>query len=362
MYTRKGVPTTTNVISEPFLFTPMVAFEVEQDVGKIVQGLVVDPSATHQDIAYWETARYGYLLRDKENGVRAQLTAPLMGTPGANFKAGDTYSFAYRILAGTNGWYDTFKHVTEDLYNVSDIRTNYYGTLNDAVYNIDDLIMDDKYGAWDDNSMGFYYAEYDHTASQCNPLQIVQRYLMTEDEAYLDERAAPTIAFMLSRKNNHLTYDVNDKTMLGSNELTDTPSIGGAAQWTALYEMSQGRMPYALQTAINKGATDISAKASFYKMTGDTKYLDSIRSSADTLVAKLEDKTYNAGVNTNAFVLTDYNTYIPPLMYAYQMTGEQKYLDAAEQYTQGLMTALSAMGYQNGYADNMYYTEKFRLI
>ena len=357
MNARKSVPGTTNVISEPFLFTPMVAFAVNADEGELVQGIAVDPSVTYQDVAYWETARYGYMLRDKENGVRAQITAPLMGTPGANFKAGDTYSFAYRVLAGTDGWYDTFKHVSEDLYNVKDIRTNYYGTLNDAVYNIDDLVMDDKYGAWDDNSMGFYYAEYDHQVAQCNPLQLVQRYLMSEDEAFLDERVAPTIAFMLSRKNNHFNYDLNDTSVLGSNELTTTPAIGGAAQWSTLYEMSQGRMPYALQIAINKGAYDIPAQAKFYNMTQNEKYLTDIKNKADGLVAKLDDITYNDGPTTDAFVLTDYNTYIPPLMYAYQVTGEQKYLDAAQEFSQGLMTALSSMGYQNGYADNMYHVD-----
>ena len=362
MYTREGVPTTTNVISEPFLFTPMVAFAVNETAGEFVKGIVVDPSSTHQDVAYWETARYGYLLRDKENNVRAQITAPLMGTPGANFKAGDTYSFAYRVLAGTNGWYDTFKHVSEDLYNVKDIRTNYYGTLNDAVYNIDELVMDDKYSGWDQNTMGFYYAEYDHQVAQCNALQLVQRYLMTEDEAFLDERVAPSVAYMLSRKTNHLNYDLKDTSILGSNELTTTPNIGGSAMWTALYEMSQGRMPYALQTAINKdtkGANQagITAQIGFYNMTGDQAYLTQIKTDADGIIAKLSDEKYKKGINTDAFVLNDYNSYIPPLMYAYQVTGDKKYLDAAQTFTQGLMTALSSMGYQNGYADNMYHVD-----
>ena len=357
MYTRTGVPTTTNVISELFMFTPMVAFAAEEDAGEIVQGVVVDPSSTYQAVTYNNTAHYGYLLRDKENNVRAQITAPLMGTAESNFKAGDTYSFAYRVLAGTNGWYDTFKHVSEDLYNVKDIRTNYYGTLNDAVYNIDDLMMDDKYTGWDDNGMGFYYAELDHQVGQCNTLQMVQRYLMTEDEAFLDERVAPTIAFMLSRKNNHFNYDLSDTSILGSNELGTTPSIGASAQWAALYEMSQGRMPYALQTAINKGGKDIPALVSYYNMTGDTKYLDSIKTEADKVIAKLDDATYNKGIRTSGFVLDDYTVHIAYLMYAYQLTGDQKYVDAAEQFSQGLMTALSAMGYQNGYADNMYHVD-----
>ncbi|MBR3941713.1 MAG: hypothetical protein IKJ55_00010, partial [Clostridia bacterium] len=357
MYTRTGVPTTTNVISELFMFTPMVAFAAEEDAGEVVQGIVVDPSSTYQAVTYADTAHYGYLLRDKENGVRAQITAPLMGTAEANFKAGDSYTIAYRVLAGTDGWYNTFKHVTEDLYNVSDIRTNYYGTLNDAVYNIDDLVMDDKYVGWDDNGMGFYYAEMDHQVAQCNILQMVQRYLMTEDEAFLDERVAPTVAFMLSRKNNHFNYDLSDTTVLGSNELTATPSIGDAAQWAALYEMSQGRMPHTLQTAINKGASNIPAYVSFYNMTGDTKYLESIKTAADAVIAKLSDATYNKGIRTSGFVLDDYTVYIAYLMYAYQLTGEQKYLDAAEEFSQGLMTALSAMGYQNGYANNMYHVD-----
>ena len=76
------------------MFTPMVAFAAEEDAGEVVQGIVVDPSSTYQAVTYADTTHYGYLLRDKENGVRAQITAPLMGTAEANFKAGDSYTIA----------------------------------------------------------------------------------------------------------------------------------------------------------------------------------------------------------------------------------------------------------------------------
>ena len=357
IYTRKGVPDVDTVISETFMFTPMVAFAVKEDAGEIVKGIAVDPTSTIQDVAYEETARYGYLLRDKENNLCPQIVAPMFGTEASNFKAGDTYTFAYRILAGTDGWYDTFKHVSEDFYNVTDIRTNYYGTLNDAVYNIDDLMMDDKYGGWDDNVRGFYYAEYDHTASQCNPLQLVQRYLMSEDETYLDERVAPTIAFMLSRGANHFNYDIADTSVLGSKNIVNTPAVGDSAAWISLYEMSQGRMPYALQIAINKNSTNIPASANFYRLTGNETYLANIRTMADGLIDKLDNAEYNKGVAETGFVLNGYSDNIPPLMYTYQLTGDKKYLEAAEEYTQLLMTALSSMGYQNGYADNMYHVD-----
>ena len=356
-YTRKGVPDIETVISETFMFTPLVAFAVEGDAGEIVEGVVVDPSSTVQDVAYLETARYGYLLRDKEKNLRPQLVAPMFGTEASNFKAGENYKFAYRVVAGTNGWYDTFKHVSQDMYNVKDIRTNYYGTLNDATSNIDTLVMDDKYGGWDDNGRGFYYAERDHQVAQCNPLQLVQRYLLTEDEAFLDERVAPTIAFMLSRGNNHFNYDLTDTSVLGSNELVSTPAIGDSAAWISLYEMSQGRMPYALQTAINKNSGTVPANAAFYRLTNDASYLEALKATADRLITKLDDATFNKGVSESGFVLNGYGDHIPPLMYAYQATGDKKYLDAAEEYSKLLMTGLSSMGYQNGYADNMYHVD-----
>ena len=364
MFTREYVPL-SGVFSEPYMFTPMVSYVTNTaDGGTLTSGVVVDPVSTVQDVAYTETARYGFVLRDERSAMRPALCAPMFGTEGANFKAGDTYSFAYRIFAGTNGWYETFKHISEDIYKVEDIRTNYYSTLNEAIYNVTDLLADDLYGGWDDKTMGFYYAETDHTASQCNPLEIVQRYLLSEDEKFYEERVVPSVAFLLTRQGNHFNRDLTDTSVMGTQKLGMAPAISGGAMYTSLYQMSQGRMPYLLDTALGKnnmsGLAGVAAQESFYQITGDEKYKKNVLTAADEIIASYNSDTFkqaDALLKKSAFVSGDFNTQLYALIYTYELTGDKKYLDEAEKIGRNAALTLSSQGYQNGYDYNTYHVD-----
>ncbi|MBQ2967315.1 MAG: hypothetical protein IJE10_04225 [Clostridia bacterium] len=364
MFTRSYVPL-SGVFSEPYMFTPMVSYVTKtDDGGTLTSGVVVDPVSTKQDVAYTESARYGFVLRDENAKMRPALCAPMFGTPGSNFKAGDTYSFAYRVFAGLDGWYETFKHISQDIYEVKDIRTNYYSTLNEAVYNITDLLADDLYGGWDDKTMGFYYAETDNTASQCNPLEIVQRYLLSEDESFYEERVVPSVAFLLTRQGNHFNRNLNDTSVMGTQKLGMAPSISGGAMYTSLYQMSQGRMPYLLGTALGKnnmsGLAGVATQESFYQITGDEKYKKNVMTVADEIIASYDSDAFkqaDALLRNSAFVSGDFNTQLYALIYAYELTGDKKYLDAAEEVGRNAALTLSSQGFQNGYAHNTYHVD-----
>ena len=75
-----------------------------------------------------------------------------------------------------------------------------------------------------------------------------------------------------------------------------------------------------------------------YALVGN-KVPNNIEDVKEILDKTIEEK-YKKGINTDAFVLNDYNSYIPPLMYAYQVTGDKKYLDAAEYVAEWMTTAL----------------------
>ena len=47
-------------------------------------------------------------------------------------------------------WFESYKSIVTNYYNYHDGRNNYYASLNDAIYNATDLMMDDWYGGWDD--------------------------------------------------------------------------------------------------------------------------------------------------------------------------------------------------------------------
>ena len=298
------------------------------------------------------------MLRNEDNNMQAALCAPIFGTENSNFKAGSTYTFSYRFIGGANEWYDTFKHVAEDIYNVKDIRTNYYSNLNDAIFNTTDYMSDDKYGGWCEKAMGYGYSEYPETESQSNVLIAPQRYLMTEDEDFLENRVVPTIAFALSRKNPHFTTDLTGKSALGKPDMVESPSWVDSSILTSLYQMSQGRMPYLLNYAVGSQASgnslgSLSTQQTLYNVTKDEKFKQNALTIADNIVSVVEGQTGKFG----AFILDTFNGSLAALTYAYELTGEQKYLDAAKKCGQQLLTALSSVGYQNGYDKNTYHVD-----
>lgn len=359
LFNRKYVPTGLNTWSEEYLTTPMVAFTVDSKASDLVTyGIAVDPSVIPQDVAYADTARFGFSMRGSDGKLRAQLCAPMFGTDASNFKSGDSYAFSYRILGGVNDWYDTYRHVVTDLYNVSDIRTNYYNNLNDAIFNITDLIKDSYGGGWDEKSMAYYYSEYKGDEGHTNLLEETQRYLLTGDETLLETRVVPTIAYLLSRGSTHFTRLVDQKVYGASPELVTMPSLKTTADYLALYEMTGGRMPFLKRKAyaVNSGTT--ASQEALYRDSGDESYITKIKAAANNAInITLNDSGFMSTINRQGFILGDYTPYLDSMLIAYENTKEQKYLDAAEQLGRMLLTSLSTKGYQNDYTQNTYHVD-----
>ncbi|MGG1518078.1 S-layer homology domain-containing protein [Paenibacillus oryzisoli] len=369
LYVKKTVPESPAVIPEAYLFTPMGTLHYaegnERFQGKeMTAGIVMDPTSVPQDFAYPDTSSFGLVLRGPEGNVRPQFTAPMFGTEHSLFEAGDRYAVSYRILYKQGSWYDTFRHVSEDLFQVRDLRTNYFHSLNEAIYNATDLMMDDDYGGWDPVNMAHYNMEEQDMTTLSNGMSALQRYLLTEDESILERRAVPTLAFMLSRLKQHFKI-TDSKGGASYSSVLPTP-IGGPVQfypahvYGGLYEMTQGRMPFLLDHALDVSSqqanlTGIADQASLYKYTDDPQYLDNLVELADRYLAN----NPNTGVNREtqflgSFIFSDYTLMVTAFIAAYEATGEQRYLDAAEQSAQLLLTGLWNTGYHDQYAETDY--------
>jgi hypothetical protein len=369
LYVKKNVPDASTIIPESYLFTPMATLHyAEGNIrfgGKMMtSGIAMDPVSVPQDYAYPETSSFGLVLRGPEQDVRPQFTAPMFGSEHSLFEAGDSYSVSYRIINRSASWYDTFKHAAENLYNARDIRTNYFHSLNDAIYNATDLMMDDDYGGWDTEDMAHYNMEEKDLVTVSNSMAALQRYLLTEDETILDERAIPTLAYMLGRNRPHFrgTGDGGTSNYAGA---LPTP-IGGPVNnysthvYGGLYEMTQGRMPFLLNRAVQSPAqqanlSGIADQAVMFKYTGDETYLNNLRTLADQYL----EQHPNAGANresrfVSGFVYGDYIPMVTTLLAAYEATGEQRYLDGAEQNAQLLLTGVWTTGYHDDYATTDY--------
>lgn len=369
LYVKKAVPVDASMIPESYLFTPMATLHFKENQSKVpgrqlTSGVVMDPESVPQGFTYPDTSSFGLVLRDQERNVRPQLIAPMFGTEHSRFESGDRYEVSYRIVNRLSSWYDTLTHVSERLFHFSDIRTNYFHSLNEAIYNATDLMMDDDYGGWDPVNMAHYNMEERHLTTTANAMTAVQRYLLTENEAILDERAAPTLAYMLSRLRYH--FKITDSPG-GGNYVSNPPSpMGGpvtnysASVYGGLYEMTQGRMPYLLDTAIQTaketanlaGVTD---QAAMYKYTGDAAHIAELKALADHYLDNHPNSPGNRHSRfISGFIYGDYIPMVTTFLAAYEATGEQKYLDAAEESARLLATGVWTTGYHNGYAEADY--------
>ncbi len=363
LYVKKRVPQDATMVPACYMFTPMATFTVKTGENTfLTKGIAMDPESVPRAVPYPETSAYCLTLRTPSGNLRGQFAAPQFGTENCLFEAGDTYTVSYRIINSLTDWYETYTHVCMDIYDDTDVRENYYGSLNDAIYNIDELMLDDIYGGWDTKNMGWYNMEAKGVSSQSNFMTAVQRYLLTGNEEMLEKRAIPTIANLLSRSSSHFCRrDIETTYTDAPTVLAENPTLGNAAVLEGLYEMSQGRMPYLLNTAVNKSSiasdiTGITTQYAYYRMTGEDKYLENMKAQTDQYIEKTFDPEgeYLNGYFDQAFVFGDYLPKVASFLYTYEATGEKKYLDAAQKAAELLVTSTWTTGYHNGYATSDY--------
>ncbi|QNK59583.1 hypothetical protein [Paenibacillus sp. PAMC21692] len=369
LYVKKTVPDDSSMIAESYLFTPMATLHFKEGQSKVpgrqlTAGVAMDPTSVPQGFAYPETSSFGLVLRDQERNVKPQLIAPLFGTEHSLFDSGDSYEVSYRIVNRFSSWYDALTHVSEKLFNFTDLRTNYFHSVNEAIYNATDLMMDDDYGGWYSINMAHYNMEERHLTSLSNAMTAVQRYLLTENEEILDERAAPTLAYMLSRLRYHFKTTNSSG---GGNYVPDKPSkMGGpvgnysASVYGGLYEMTQGRMPFLMDTAVQTAKetgnlTGVTDQAALYKYTGDEDYLVKVRALADYYLENHPNAPSKREQRfVSGFIYGDLIPMVTTFLAAYEATGEQKYLDAAEENGHLLATGIWTTGYHDDYATTNY--------
>ena len=365
MFAKHALPVKDILIAETSMFTPMTTFCYTADnnvktPGKLLtSGFAVDPTVVGQDFVYPETSTYGITFRTVNGLVRPQIMAPLFGTEGANRKAGENYYFAYRLVNDFNGWQDTYMHIAQDMFNFTDLRSNYYTSLNEAIYNTIDLLKDDYYGGWDTKGMGNYNMERKNLVSVSNPQAFGQVYLWTDDEEFLETRLIPSLAFSLTRGSFHMTMQGEGDASYKSGTLGVVNPAFGANVYGGLYEMSQGRIPYLMQYALNESTIDdLSSNIAKYKYSGNESYKEAVISKAEEYIKS----NPNAGQNrdkhfVDVFVYVDYINMVDTFLNAYEFTHEQKYLDYAKEAGYLLATGTWTTGYQNDYATTDYTIE-----
>ncbi len=365
----RRVPEEPSVMIEQYMATPMATVTVGDGVAAPNQatvGVVVDGTEIESEWVYKENSEFGFMMRGVRNGVQGAIMAPLMGSDYSKMTAGGSYSFAYRPVTTLNGWFDTYTHVAEKVLDVHDYRSNYYNNLNDAIFNTTDLMMDDEYGGWDPIDMAHYNMEGQDLTSSANPMIAVQRYLLTEDPEILDKRAIPTMAWSLTRKMRNFKRIASTGGAWSSYVSTPPSKIGTppteftASTYGGLYEMSKGGVPVLANVAMEKPVGDgynaIYNNLSYYRYTGDKKFLDAAIAAGDAYIASTvgSEKYMSTLPGWSSFINISYFPNIGAFVDLYEATGEQRFLDAAEEASRIAVTSFWTTGIDNGKGDTPY--------
>ncbi len=372
-YRGHGIPEKALLITEQYMYTPMVSVSLPEDnsvvSGKpITYGFTFEPSWIENRWVYKDDYEFGASMRGSvpslENAIQPAIVAPAQGGRIGEFLVGESYAFKFRPIYRTGDWYESFEHVFTDLFEFRDYRENYYHSVTDAILNTSDLMMNDFYGGWDDNNMSFWDMEGRGFTSNSSPLAIVQRYLLSDDEEILRERAIPTIVSTMTRPTHfksNLSTGGSQAGYVGSSsswptKVNNVPSsYFGASVVGGLYEMSNNSFTTA-KTASEKLASNIEVETTvdghhisdlvaMYKFTGDETYLSNARKVADNYLAYMEKNIQSESpVAYSAFAYVSYMPFLSGLIDIYEATGEQKYLDAAEYAGKVVLTLVWSIG------------------
>lgn len=313
------------------------------DGSKVAYGVTVDPSSIPFRWAYTDNQKFGIGIRGRNGGAHPHVFAPVLGMDDSRFAVGETYQVAYRPTVTLGGWYSNYSHVVNDIFKVEDIRENIYASVTDTVFNLHDLIMNEEYSGWSSRAKGFANMEHKNDFKQPAPLVMLQNYLLTEDQDYYEQRAIPTLAYLLTRYREGFSIPDSTRDIL---EIGQPTMLYGSGISAAMYYMTRGQTPAYRQIGMldplrgsQTGQIPLWLdKLNRYKFTGEEQWLDIAKSDADNYIANVVYGGRYKDPNGSFYALDAY-PYLSALVDIYETTREQKYLDAAVDTARQLLTS-----------------------
>ncbi len=342
------LPTESLLVTEPYATIPMALKTIQNTEGKNVTiGIAVEKESVPLRWPKVENAEYGFSLRGPSGGALPSLVTPLYTSENSKMRPGESYSIQYRIIESVGEWYPVYEHFALDIYDLTDYRRNYFSTLNDAIFNTTNLAASDRAG-WDENQKGYYNIEAENLVTQSNPLVFMSTYLLTEDEDFLETRTIPTIAYLLTRPGFHYNNgDIEGSAIYGGVTPIGTPCQNyGTTVYGGGYIMSQGLLPQLGEYGIENGLVHTDPYGSsplyqdylwLYQYTGNTEYLEKAKTEADKYIEENIDAPRSVRFDEEMFIAVDFYPQFFGLIDLYEVTKEQKYIDAAVEAAKNLL-------------------------
>ncbi len=329
--------------------TPMPAAIVEYAGESPLTAFVAgDPNSFPLEWGTGMDSVYGFSLLNAASEVQPTIFAPVLGTERSYFAADDELSVSFVLGAAPTDWQAVFELISAELYAFSDYREQYVGSLTDAVFNIIELLADDDAVGWDPTQKGFYDIEGDPHISpvvvQASPLAVLSAAVLTEDEDLYVERALPGIEYTLSRLgfrysgkpgSPHFNKDSDEQFVPFSLEFN-------TAYYQGLDALLAGKNPWIAEAVLPEDGKLRRTAGYAVPLPTWTQYLAAERlkpgqgylakavAGADAYIARKITAPQEEPMGVRHFYNANFYPYWWDLLDLYEVTGDEKYLEVAE--------------------------------
>lgn len=313
----------------------------------VTVSVIADPSEmAFQPLPTVANSTFGVAVRNQEGQAQPMIFAPVLGGVGSKMTSGSEFDFKARLFVAKASATEAYARIAQDIYDFKDYRSNdEIGPLNQTFERMTKFAMG-PYAKFNDDLRG---AAYDtdvpgsvKNVSSLHPLGVA---LVTDSPEIFEQRAQPMIEYGLSRERFLFTTDPTVKGQGASanvngpgvpiSELTSLDEISGGRN-ASLVEQAKALLPLTRSLNLDAFIREDSWEnwLAIYRATGDQAWLDKAKAGADKYIAeRIESrpKDFSDPEARDMFFWTNYAPSWIELLEIYDLTGEQRYLDAARE-------------------------------
>jgi len=313
------------------------------------EGLSVPSSEIPYRFATASNSRFGLMLRTSTGTAKPMVMAPIFGGEASYMKKGENSKFSIQYYLAPGSWMEGVDYLYQKVMEYPLERQNAMVSLNETFHNIIDLAMDDFYSGWLGEFKGYDYKfDVPNTVKNVSAIHPLSVAFTTGNQQIYDRRGLPMLEYLMSREK--YLYAINAL----PEKQTQNPSHFLKGPAMELWEMASihqllgennTSLPKEIERLFGKSRqlnleTEVSGASwkdylARYLVNHGQEYLDTAILLADeylnlTFHQYPTDFSTNAGLrDAQATFVNDYSTTWQELLELYELTKDQKYLNAA---------------------------------
>jgi hypothetical protein len=348
MFQYKRIPINPILMTSTLSPQPLAMAELNKQSGVITSFVSGDDTTFPQDWGDRKLSQMGFSIKNYKNEIQPSVFSPILGMSDSYVVSGGQLERNFIVGIFPKSWNKTLEYISDNIYKVTDYRSQDDASLSETLFNISDLMADstdDNYAGWDKSMKGFYDIECPATAAptvvQASPLSVIAASVISKNENLYLSRALPTIEYTLSRSG--FRWSTTETRQVTTDELPMNPftSEFPTSYYCSLNQILGNVNPWLSKIAIPNNSLRTGKGYSCnllswvqsmwaYKLTGDNTWLSKAIQGANSYI---DEYIYN-----NTTVPLDYQNFYNTKMYSawwdlldiYDITHDKKYLEAAQ--------------------------------